>query len=376
LTRNPPPETRVRGRAEAVRWARDAAARDLAEGLYAPGMMRGMGHGLSKDLAQARLSLHPRLASDHVPEAHHDRRELEKKMTSAEIEEARRLTKEGKPTEPGIVLPAWSLPGGIKTVPINGYPMAYLERGAGMTLVLVHGALNDCRYWEPQLASLSSDRRVIAVSLRHHFPEPWNGQDGSYSIKIHAEDLARFIEAIGGGPVDLVGHSRGGAVAAMMALSRPDLVRKLVLAEPAILSLIPPTAGAAARVEGVKQLNARFARGEIEPALEFYIDSVNGPGTWKDRSEEVRQFARDNAWTISRQATDTERIGKDGIAALKVPVLLIGGEKSHPLFAGILNAAREVLPTAEREILPDAAHRLNRDHPAAFDRALLKFLTK
>jgi pimeloyl-ACP methyl ester carboxylesterase len=59
-----------------------------------------------------------------------------------------------------------------------------------------------------------------------------------------------------------------------------------------------------------------------------------------------------------------------------MPVLLIGGEKSHTMFAGILDAAREALPTAERETLPDAAHHLNRDQPAAFDRALLKFLTK
>ena len=43
--------------------------------------------------------------------------------------------------------PEWPLPPGVKTLPVNGYPMAYLERGSGPTLVLVPGSLNDYRYW-------------------------------------------------------------------------------------------------------------------------------------------------------------------------------------------------------------------------------------
>jgi pimeloyl-ACP methyl ester carboxylesterase len=218
--------------------------------------------------------------------------------------------------------------------------------------------------------------RVIAVSLRHHFPEHWDGKSGDYSIKTHAEDLVQFIKGLDCGPVDLVGHSRGGVVATMTASTHPELVRRLVLAEPAILSLLPKEAGNEARMAQVKHLNERFANNDTEGALEFFIDSVNTPGTWKSRPEPFRQVARDNVWTISRQATDIESMGVAGVASLKMPVFLIGGEKSPRMFTGILDALNMALPTATRETLPDAGHLLSRDNQAAFDRALSGFLSK
>lgn len=271
---------------------------------------------------------------------------------------------------------SWNLPAGMKSLPVNGYPMSYMESGKGPAVVLVHGALADYRYWESQLVSLSSNMRIIAVSLRHHFPERWDGKGGDYTIKVHAEELAGFIKALDCGPVDLVGHSRGGAVAALTASTRPDLVRRLVLAEPAILSLLPNAAGNEARVAQVKHLNERFANNDTEGALEFFIDSVNAPGTWKSRPESFRQIARDNVWTISRQATDIESMGVAGVAAMKMPVLLIGGEKSPRMFIGILDAMNKALPSATRETLPDAGHQVSRDNQSAFDRALARFLSK
>ena len=286
----------------------------------------------------------------------------------------------GIAAEPGAVPvqrePTGEVPAGVKGISVNGYPMAYVERGKGLAVVFVHGALTDYRYWEPQLVSLSANRRMVSLSLRHHFPERWDGKKGDYSVGTHAEDLEVFIQAMGIGPVDLIGHSRGGAVAAMMAGKRPDLVRSLVLAEPAILSLLPAPTGPDPRVAGIKQLNQRLANGDIEGALECFVDSVNTPGTWKSRPEGARQLARDNAWTISRQATDAESIGREGMAALKMPVLLIGGEKSSPMFAGILDAAQRALPGARRVTLPSAGHQISRDNPTAFDQAIMEFLNR
>src|SRR5262245_55376612 len=81
--------------------------------------------------------------------------------------------------------PTWQLPPGIKTLAVNGYPMAYMERGAGPTVLLVHGALSDYRSWETQMSSLSSRLRVIAVSLRHYYPERWDGKSNDFSERQH-----------------------------------------------------------------------------------------------------------------------------------------------------------------------------------------------
>jgi pimeloyl-ACP methyl ester carboxylesterase len=171
--------------------------------------------------------------------------------------------------------------------------MSYVERGSGPPLVLVHGALNDYRYWTPQLQGLSDRFRVISVSLRHYYPEPWKGE-GEFSLKRHAADVAAFIEALGE-PVPLVGHSRGGPVALAVAVDRPQLVRKLVLADPALLSLVSPSGSAAddPRVKRARMAETYFRRGDIEGGLRYFFDDVNGPGGWAKLPEDQRRVRRE-----------------------------------------------------------------------------------
>jgi pimeloyl-ACP methyl ester carboxylesterase len=85
------------------------------------------------------------------------------------------------------VISAWPLPEGIKSVEVNGYPMAYQESGSGTPLVLVHGSMNDYRCWNLQIPAFTAHYRVLAVSLRHYFPEPWDGQGDDFSIPQHAD---------------------------------------------------------------------------------------------------------------------------------------------------------------------------------------------
>ena len=79
---------------------------------------------------------------------------------------------------------------------------------------------------------LSAGRRLIVPSLRHYFPEHWDGKGDKFTMIQHVEDVIAFIQGLGVGSVDLIGHSRGGHLAFRLALKRPDLVDRLVLAEP------------------------------------------------------------------------------------------------------------------------------------------------
>ena len=110
----------------------------------------------------------------------------------------------------------------MQTLHVNGTDMAYLEVGRGPPLVCVHGSLGDFRSWLAVIGPLSKKHRVIAVSLRHFFPEHWDGLGDTYSIARHVADLIGFIEKLDAGPVDLMGHSRGGPVSFRAEQRRPD----------------------------------------------------------------------------------------------------------------------------------------------------------
>lgn len=268
---------------------------------------------------------------------------------------------------------SWDLPPGVNTLSVNGYPMAYVERGEGSTLLLVHGAVSDYRTFAPQMTSLSPKLRVIAVSLRHYYPERWNGKGSHFSERQHAQDLIAFIERLGTGPVYLAAHSRGGMPAILLTQSRPDLVRKLVLMEPPLKAL--HAAGAEdPRVPRWKETVRRFETQSVDAGLEYFIDSVVGPGTWRGGAEDRRQAVRDNAWTIAGQLNDSAVINCADVAGIKVPTLLVEGEKTTPDNRSDLEAANKCMPSAKRAKIPNAGHVMHRQNAAAFDAALLQFL--
>jgi esterase len=272
--------------------------------------------------------------------------------------------------------PPWELPPQVQTLTVNGYPMAYTARGSGPVIVLVHGAFNDYRYWQPQLDSLSARYRVVSVSLRHYYPERWKGVGDDFSVRQQAEDLGAFIERLGTGPVYLVAHSRGGSVAAGTARLRPDMVKKLVLLEPSLLSLAPRPASAGPDPNIVRARNTvdMLKKGDTEGALEYYIDDLNGPGAWKRRTEADRDRVRDNAWTVVGGVGHADIVGCEELRAMRMPILLMESEKGPQGLRRLLGEAQKCAPSARRVLIPAAGHSMNRDNPAAFDAALSAFL--
>jgi pimeloyl-ACP methyl ester carboxylesterase len=110
--------------------------------------------------------------------------------------------------------------------PLDGGPAAWLEMGAGPSLVLVHGAGGSADLWQPQLDGLGDVARVIAPDLPGHGPQ--RGRGGQ-SIAAYAEWLGGFLAALGDGPAVLVGHSMGGAIVQTLALARPERLAGLIL---------------------------------------------------------------------------------------------------------------------------------------------------
>ncbi len=270
----------------------------------------------------------------------------------------------------------------MKTLKVNDYTMSYLDIGQGPPLVCVHGSLNDFRAWAAVMGPLSAGRRLIIPSLRHYFPERWNGQGGQFKMAQHVDDMIAFIEALSLGPVDLIGHSRGGHLAFRLALKRPDLLRRLVLAEPGGTlddSLLPDEAkdlppGAGSRAH-VAEASAKIAAGDLEGGLQVFIDGINGPGAWDRLAAADRAMREDNAYTLIAQVNEgRQAYARAEAEALSAPTLFVGGMSTPGMLPIILHALAAAVPGAKKAMIPNAGHSMFRDQPKAFCEAVLPFL--
>ncbi len=257
--------------------------------------------------------------------------------------------------------------------------MNYVEAGSGTPLLLVHGSLCDYRYWRPQMEPLSAQRRVIAVSLRHYWPENWDGAGPGFTPQQHGDDLAAFITALHAGPVDLVGHSRGGTVAYILARQHPALLRSLVLAEPG-LGVGPANGGPPmdlSRSDFRQRALALLQTGDVDVALSLFIDTVSGAGTWAHMVPWLKRMMRDNANTLFGQAAESyETVTATTARTLHHSPLLIGGAQSPAPYPAVLDALATLLPGARRITIPNASHAMNLWNVTAFNQALESFLPR
>jgi len=100
----------------------------------------------------------------------------------------------------------------------DGATIAYEVAGDGRPLVLVHGITESCRSWDPLIAPLARDHRVVAVDLRGHGESE---RRPPYDALTMAADVHAVVESVGAPQPLVVGHSLGGAVISMYAATNP-----------------------------------------------------------------------------------------------------------------------------------------------------------
>jgi len=261
----------------------------------------------------------------------------------------------------------------LLSIDASGNRQHYLQAGTGAPVVLIHGSLCDCRYWKPQMAPLARRHRVLAPSLRHHWPGTGAPDQGDFSIRQHAEDIADFIDALGLGAVHLVGHSRGGRVALEVALRHRESVSSLTLADPGMT--FDASAPAPLRAPYVAQAAALIGQGDVQAGLALFVDAVNGENTWARMIEGFRRMATDNASTLAGQSIEPlVPVDADALRHLTTPTLLIGGADSPPRYAAGMDRLAALLPDTRRLTIRGAAHGMNLAKPHSFNTAILEFL--
>ena len=268
----------------------------------------------------------------------------------------------------------------LKLQPPNG--LAVEARGHGADVVLVHGALGDFRQWKPITDSLSRAFHVVALSRRFHWPN-LNARDGNaYTFAGHSADLTAFLRTLHR-PAHLVGHSWGAGVTLLTALEFPELVRSLTLIEPPYASVVaartPQFASErASRAAVVSMIAERVSAGALEDASEALIDWVQaGAGGFRRLPREVQDGLLANAPTIGPTfATPPPEVTCEQITGLRVPVLVLRGERTRLWYRLIAEATASCIPGAESAQIADAAHMVIVEQPERTASLIRSFIAR
>ncbi len=256
----------------------------------------------------------------------------------------------------------------MRAVQTNGLTLHVAETGdpAGPVVVFANSLGTDLRLWDELLPHLPEGFRIVRFDLRGHGLSEC--PDGPYAMDGLVGDVAGLIDALGCGPVTLVGLSIGGMIGQRLATLRPDLVRALVLSNTA------PRMGTPEMWEA--RMDAIRAGG---------IGALEGPilDRWFGPAFRVRAEAR--LW--GAMLTRTPVAGYLGCcaaiagadltattAALRLPVLAIGGSADGASPPEAVRAMAASIPGAACRIIDGAGHLPCVENPAAYAAILVPFL--
>jgi esterase len=178
-------------------------------------------------------------------------------------------------------------------------------------------------------------------------------------------DVITFIEALGASNnVNLLGHSRGGHIAFRVAQQRPDLLHKLILAEPSgdlDASLASSDATTASRPplrSHVATAAEKIVAGDIEGGLTYFVDGSTAREGGGYRKQQKQEW-RDNACTLLGQINEQRQpYSRSDAESIRVPTLFVGGENTpgslpivlHALAAHVAGARGASDPTRRTRI--------------------------
>lgn len=237
-------------------------------------------------------------------------------------------------------------------------------------LVIAHGLYGSGRNWGVIAKRLSEARDVVAVDMRNHGESPRFATQGYPEM---ATDLAEVIESLGT-KADLLGHSMGGKAAMVLALTRPDLLRRLIVADIAPVAYSHDQTRHVHAMRGI-DLSQITTRAEADAALATSVDDAALRAFFL-QSLDFRN--RPPEWRLNLDTLETEMpkiVGWPGIEGqFAGPALFLTGADSSYVGPEHRETIRTLFPKSRFARLPGAGHWLHAEKPREFVETVRVFL--
>ncbi|MBM2809251.1 MAG: Pimeloyl-ACP methyl ester carboxylesterase [Chloroflexi bacterium] len=233
----------------------------------------------------------------------------------------------------------------------------YEAEGSGDPLVLLHGGLCTIETFSGLTPKLAERYRVYLPERRAHGRTA--DVAGPITYEIMAHDTIAFLKAVNLSSAHLVGWSDGAVVGLLVALRRPDLVRRLVLIGQAINPEgVPP--------EVVEMMKLDKMPDMLPPMLRdmYAAVSPDGPEHW--------EVVVDKVWQMIRTEPNIPLAELEKVSA---PTLVIVADHDFPTVEHA-KAMQRSLPDSRLEVVPDATHGLPMEKPDVVAGLVLEFLAE
>ncbi|MDP8970120.1 MAG: alpha/beta fold hydrolase [Actinomycetota bacterium] len=267
----------------------------------------------------------------------------------------------------------------------HGLELQVLRGGEGPALLLLHADGDSALDWRWVLEPLARDYSVLAPSLPGHGD---SAQPSEYHPQFFVNVLRGLLDAVGIERVTAVGNSFGGLLATRLAVQEPERVRALCLVDsaglghevhPLVIAEAWPAVGEWLTLVGRSPLLA-WQRARLRQLL-IFADPSRAPDAWLDDQRRLPQRPAYWPTTISARRFVLGPFGQrdlilDELAALRVPALVIWGDRDAVLPRSHALAALARLAHGRESVIADSGHLPHVEQPERFLDALLPFLAE
>ena len=290
----------------------------------------------------------------------------------------------------------------FKFAEVNGIRLHYAARGSGRLMLFLHGFPEFWYAWHAQVDEFGRDHLAAAPDMRGFNLSSRPGDPDQYTIEYLVGDIRELAAHLSPDPFILAAHDWGGAVAWAFAAAHPELLDRLVIVNSPHPAVFARELQHNPAQRAASQYMRMFRRPEAEEILsannyQAMFDALSEiAGRWRmsDRERELylAAWSRPGALTGGLNyyragplypPAPGEPPRLEGLieylrttARVRVPTLVIWGERDTALLTGNLDGLDEFVPDLTVVRVPDASHWILHEQPDRVNAAIRSFISR